>query len=78
MNLKLDYHLKLNIPKNGARGVQADSFYCRKVKAWNDLSKTITHTKNINIFKTNLDDVLKDLQAELFKESQVCLRVCIF
>lgn len=60
---KYDYQLKLNIPKNGARVVQSNSFCYGTVKAWNDLPKNVAHAKiiMINIFKTKLEKTWKDL-----------------
>ena len=48
-NRNQHYQLKLNIPNNGARGVQTNSYYST-VKVWNELAKIVKNAKNINMF----------------------------
>ena len=42
--------------KDGIRGLQANSFYFRTAKIWNNLSKDVVDAKNINHFKKMLDE----------------------
>ena len=55
------YQLKLIIPKNDARGAQTNFFNYSTVKAWNKLSKIVKNPKNINMFKTKLGEIWKEL-----------------
>lgn len=56
-----NYQLKLIVPKNDARGAQTNSFNYSTVKAWNKLSKIVKNPKNINMFKTKLGEIWKEL-----------------
>ena len=51
------HHSKL---KDGARGVQSNSFYHRIVKTWNNLPQHVVNARNINTFKNSLDDYLSN------------------
>ena len=42
-------------PKDGSRGVQANSFYFRMPKVWNDLPSYVVESKALNTFKIRLD-----------------------
>lgn len=50
---KHDYHWELSIPKDSRRSAQM---------AWNKLD--VTHTENIDIFKTKLGEPLKELSIK--------------
>ena len=43
------------------------SFYNGTIKAWHELAKTVTDTKKINIFKTKLGEVWKDLPLKFYE-----------
>ena len=60
---KHDYRLVWKAPKDGVRQLQADFFYFRTIKTWNELPKEIVHAKSIDSFKNKLDDEWKDLKA---------------
>ena len=55
-NRKHDKQLVWNAPKDGARGLQANSFYFRTLKNWDGLTRTAVNAKSINDFKSELDD----------------------
>ena len=81
LSRKLDYQLVWKAPKDGVRGLQANFFYFRTIKTWNELPKEIVHAKSINSFKNKLDEAGKDLpikfyEQERFIEAQICLRIC--
>jgi ribonuclease P/MRP protein subunit RPP40 len=50
-----DYQLVWNKPKDGIRGLQANSFYFRTIKTWNNLPKDVVNAKDIDNFKRLLD-----------------------
>ena len=41
-------------PKDGVRGLQANSFYYRIIKVWNDLPPDVVNAPTINTFKERL------------------------
>ena len=45
-----------NRPKDGTRGIQANSFHFRVVLTWNDLPQNVVEAENIDIFKAWLYD----------------------
>ena len=49
------FQLMWNKPKDGARGIQTNSFYFRTVKMWNNLPRAVVDAETINTFKTLLD-----------------------
>ena len=58
---KHDFQLVWNMPKDSTRGLQANSFYYRTTRIWNDSRKRSLTQKNINAaFKSLLDEVWKD------------------
>ena len=57
---KHEYQLLQRKAKDGIRGVQSNSFYYRRIKAWNDLP-----AKNINSFKMQLDEHMKNKLFDL-------------
>ena len=57
---KHDFQLVWNMPKDSTRGLQANSFYYRTTRIWNELSKKVVNAKNINAFKSLLDEVWKE------------------
>ena len=54
-----DYQLVWNMPKDGTRGLQANSFYYRTTRIWNELPKEVVNATNINSFKNLLDEAWK-------------------
>ena len=52
---KHDLQLVWNKPKDGIRGLQANSFYYRTISTWNNLPKDAAHARTINSFKYQLD-----------------------
>ena len=46
--------------KDCTRGLQANSFYYRTTRIWNELPKKVVNAKNINEFKSLHDEVWKD------------------
>ena len=58
---KHEYQLLWRKPKDGVRGLQANSFYYRVMKVWNDLPAETVHSPTINVFKKRLDDAWKDV-----------------
>ena len=55
--------------KDGARGVQSNSFYHRTIRIWNELPNSVVNSKNVNsknvnTFKNNLDEVWRDHEAK--------------
>ena len=52
---KHNFQLVWQMPKDGTRGVQANSFYFRTTKTWNNLSREVVNASNINTFKNLLD-----------------------
>lgn len=50
-----DLQILEHIPKDGVRGLQANSFYYRHTRAWNDLPANIANAATINAFKNRLD-----------------------
>ena len=52
------HHLQLirNVPTDGSRGRQSNSFYYRVCNIWNNLPSEVVDVKTINAFKMKLDD----------------------
>ena len=78
---KHDYHLVWKAPKDGVRGLQANFFYFRTIKASNELPKEIVNARSIDSFKNKLDEAWKDLpmkfyEQERFIEALIYLRIC--
>ena len=48
------------MPKDGTRGIQANSFYYRTIKNWNELPRNVVNATTINSFKKQLDDAWED------------------
>ena len=59
-NRKHSYQLTWNRPKDGKRGIQANSFYFRIAEAWNQLPTHVVDSENINTFKARLDATWMD------------------
>ena len=77
---KHDYQLLWKAPKDGVRGLQANFFYFRTIKTWNELPKEIVHAKSIDSFKNKLAEAWEDLpiklsEQEQFIETKICLRI---
>ena len=58
---KHNYQLVWRAPKDGLRRLQANFFYFRTIKTWNELPKEIVHATSIDSFKNKLDEAWKDL-----------------
>ena len=54
------YQLVWNQAKDGVRGIQANSFYFRTIKMWNDLPAKTVDATTMNSFKNRLDDAWKN------------------
>ena len=52
---KHNFQLVWQMAKDGTRGVQANSFYFRTTKTWNNLPREVVNASNINTFKNLLD-----------------------
>ena len=50
-----DRQILERIPKDGSRGLQANSFYYRHSKTWNNLPADVVNAPTINSFKNRLD-----------------------
>ena len=59
-NRKHPYQLTRNRPKDGALGIQNNSFYFRVAKEWNDLDPKIVESENINTLKARIDAAWAD------------------
>ena len=51
-------------PKDGVRGLQANSFYYRIIKVWNDLPPDVVNAPTINTFKERLDCAWKNIPTK--------------
>ena len=51
-----DSQLIWNMPSDGSRGTQANSFYFRTIPMWNDLPRSAVDANSVNSFKNQLDD----------------------
>ncbi len=49
------FQLTRNRPKDGARGVQSNSFYYRVASSWNELDQNVVEAPTINCFKARID-----------------------
>ena len=58
---KHGFQLRQRKAKDGLRGIQSNGFYCRAVKLWNDLPRSVVYAQNVNILKDQLNDAWKDL-----------------
>ena len=54
------YQITWNRPRDGSTGVQANSFYFRIAKTWNNLPKNVVEARTIDTFKSRLDDAWKN------------------
>ena len=55
-NRKHRHQLTWNKPKDGLRGVQANSFYFRTPNIWNNLPQKVVCSENVDTFKSRLDE----------------------
>ena len=67
---KHDDQLLWKAPKDGASGLQANFFYFRTIKTWNELPKKMVHAKSIDSFKNELDEAWKDLPITFFEQER--------
>ena len=51
-------------PKDGVRGIQANSFYYRIIKVWNELPSEVVNAPTVNTFKARLDGAWKNLPTK--------------
>ena len=63
-NRRHGYQLVQYKPKDGVRGIQANSFYFRTTKVWNELPREVVDAKTLNSFKKQLDNAWKDLPSK--------------
>ena len=59
------YQLQPIIPKDGERGVQKNSFYCRIADTWNNLPRDVVAAPTMDAFKNRLDEHWKNLPLKL-------------
>ena len=59
-NRRHGLQLTWNKPKDGSRGLQANSFYFRTAATWNNLPANIVDAPCINTFKSRLDKAWND------------------
>ena len=55
-----DYQLHEPVSKDGTRGIQTNSFYFRTPRIWNNLPRKVVDASNVDQFKSDLDEFLKD------------------
>ena len=60
-----EYQLQPIIPKDGERGVQKNSFYCRIADTWNNLPRDVVAAPTMDAFKNRLDEHWKNLPLKL-------------
>ena len=48
-----------NMAKDGARGVQTNSFYYRTVRPWNELPSQVVTADTLNSFKNRFDKFIE-------------------
>ena len=56
-NRNHEFQVHKPIPKDGIRGIQANSFHYRIPTIWNHLPKSVVNAKSLDSFKTKLDKV---------------------
>ena len=57
---KHNFQLHQPKPSDGNRGIQANSFYFRAVKPWNELPFHVVNAETVNTFKRRLGEAWKD------------------
>ena len=60
VNRQHPYRLTRNRPKDGALGIQSNSFYFRVPNEWNNLQKRVVESENVNTFKARIDATWAD------------------
>ena len=55
-----DFQLYVRTPRDGAMGIETNSFYQRTVRTWNNLPSSVVDAKCINSFKNKLDEHWKN------------------
>ena len=60
-----DCQIQPIIPRDGERGVQNNSFYCRIADTWNQLPRDVVNSPTLDTFKNRLDQHWKDLPLKL-------------
>ena len=55
------FQLAINVPNDGVNGKQTNSFFFRAAKVWNELPAYVVDSKNINVFKNNLDKAWSEI-----------------
>ena len=61
---KHSFQLVENVPADGVRGRQFNSFYYRTNRRWNNLSRQVVDSVSINSFKNQLDEEWKDVLSK--------------
>ena len=56
--------IERKIPKDGNHGPQSNSFYYRAIQIWNELPKNVAMAKDMDTFKTLLDEHWKAKRFE--------------
>ena len=69
-NRKHPYQLTWNRSKDGAHGVQTNSFYFRVANDWNALPEDVAMAENIKTFKTHLDGAWMEHPTKFTIEQQ--------
>ena len=60
-----EFQIQPIIPKDGERGVQKNSFYCRVADTWNNLPRDVVAAPTMDAFKNRLDNHWKNLPLKL-------------
>ena len=61
---KHNHQIILRKPKDGARGIQSNSFYFRTMSTWNNLPRNVAEASNIDAFKNALDEAWSNLPTK--------------
>ena len=69
VNRQHPYRLTRNRPKDGALGIQSNSFYFRVPNEWNNLQKRVVESENINTFKARIDATWADKPTKFTVET---------
>ena len=56
--------------KDGVRVLQANVFYFRMMKTWNELPNQIVNAKSIDSFKKELDEAWKELLIKFYEQER--------
>ena len=67
-----NYQFICNKPKDGLRGLQANSFYYCIINMWNHLPKDVVSAKDIDSFKTRLDIAWTNTCTQMRAHAHAC------